>query len=713
MGFKTCNALSLVLLVVAPFLSSPAPLIPQLKSLCYAYQQDINIAYLMAASNRGVNGDLCGTHLGNRFRPAHIEAFKYVLDNVNARHDLLPNISLGYVVMDTCYHDLAALAQTLYLLPDPDDPNVATPGRVENCTGVRQRFDVTGIVGPVTSREGVMVGGLATLFKIPTIMTFASSDELSDNTRFEYVMRMVPPDRYQADAILDFLLEFGWTYVSLLYLEGSYGENGAKQIEKRNKKRGICIAYSHMIPSDSGDEEAEYVVNQLIKFKQARAVICFIDSAVQMRIFERIRRRGFRGYFIWVGSDSFSSQTGPEADGSFSVSFVSQEDEAFLKYFASLTAVDNHQNPWFGDYWEMIHDCQWDRTAGNRSCYRVENTPKTDVDVRGIGVTRIIDAALVFAYALHTLIETHCPEGFSDKKVLDDCVTGERLLPVLLNTSFQGYSGRVEFDGAGDLIGQYTIEQYVLDRDKRVPVARWDRETESITVDQELLQWYMYNNGTDNTSSVIPESLCSRPCKENEYYIQKELPCCWECRRCRSNDIIVSNRTACQLCPAFMWPDQTAFLCEKIKPEVLEWSSPLSITLVSFASLGIILCLATAAVFAKNSHVRLIKASSRQLMAIILSGIATAYLTVYLLIMEPSSASCYASRFGFNLAVSLIYAPLMVKTNRIYRIFASGKRGTRPPGFIGIRPQLLLVTMFLLVEVGILPFLSAVIVMVP
>ncbi len=36
----------------------------------------------------------------------------------------------------------------------------------------------------------------------------------------------------QADAMTDFLLQFNWTYVSLIFSEGPYGENGAKQVRK-------------------------------------------------------------------------------------------------------------------------------------------------------------------------------------------------------------------------------------------------------------------------------------------------------------------------------------------------------------------------------------------------------------------------------------------------------------------------------------------------
>ena len=58
------------------------------------------------------------------------------------------------------------------------------------------RYDVVAVVGPTTSRKAVMVAGLMSLFQIPTLGTYATSVELSDKTRFQYFMRMVPHDEY-------------------------------------------------------------------------------------------------------------------------------------------------------------------------------------------------------------------------------------------------------------------------------------------------------------------------------------------------------------------------------------------------------------------------------------------------------------------------------------------------------------------------------------
>lgn len=47
---------------------------------------------------------------------------------------------------------------------------------------------------------------------------------MSDKSRFEYFSRVVPPDNFQAQAMVEILKTLGWRYVSTVAVEGDYGE---------------------------------------------------------------------------------------------------------------------------------------------------------------------------------------------------------------------------------------------------------------------------------------------------------------------------------------------------------------------------------------------------------------------------------------------------------------------------------------------------------
>ena len=61
-------------------------------------------------------------------------------------------------------------------------------------------------------------------FQIPQISYASTSTELSDKSRFGYFSRVVPPDNFQAQAMVDVVSSLGWKYVSTVAVEGDYGE---------------------------------------------------------------------------------------------------------------------------------------------------------------------------------------------------------------------------------------------------------------------------------------------------------------------------------------------------------------------------------------------------------------------------------------------------------------------------------------------------------
>ena len=89
----------------------------------------------------------------------------------------------------------------------------------------------------------------------------------------------------------------------------------------------------------------------------------------------------------------------------------------------------------------------------------------------------------------------------------------------------------------------------------------------------------------------------------------------------------------------------------------------------------------------KNWDEKLIKASSRGLSLIILFGIELAFLTLICFVVRPSTLSCNLLHLGFHISVVLMFAPLLVKTNRVYRIFLGGRKGVQKVKFISSHSQ--------------------------
>ncbi|KAJ1069006.1 hypothetical protein K5549_000317 [Capra hircus] len=87
---------------------------------------------------------------------------------------------------------------------------------------------------------------------IPQISYASTAPELSDDRRYDFFSRVVPPDSFQAQAMVDIVKALGWNYVSTLASEGSYGEKGVEsftQISKEADSKRECVFLSHCCTS--------------------------------------------------------------------------------------------------------------------------------------------------------------------------------------------------------------------------------------------------------------------------------------------------------------------------------------------------------------------------------------------------------------------------------------------------------------------------------
>ena len=53
-----------------------------------------------------------------------------------------------------------------------------------SCDEKIRNTKISGVIGPITSRQSIMVSSLLSIYEIPTLSTMATSDELSDKSRF-------------------------------------------------------------------------------------------------------------------------------------------------------------------------------------------------------------------------------------------------------------------------------------------------------------------------------------------------------------------------------------------------------------------------------------------------------------------------------------------------------------------------------------------------
>lgn len=109
---------------------------------------------------------------------------------------------------------------------------------------------------------------------------------------------------------------------------------------------------------------------------------------------------------------------------------------------------------------------------------------------------------------------------------------------------------------------------------------------------------------------------------------------------------------------------------------------------VCVSAFGILLTFCVLYAFMRHQHVAVIKASGRELCLVMLIGVLLCYAMTFVILASPSALSCAVYRFGTGISLSLIYAAIFTKTNRLSRIFnRSVKVMMKRPSYTSPRSQ--------------------------
>lgn len=111
---------------------------------------------------------------------------------------------------------------------------------------------------------------------------------------------------------------------------------------------------------------------------------------------------------------------------------------------------------------------------------------------------------------------------------------------------------------------------------------------------------------------------------------------------------------------------------------------------LTIALVGTLVTLGILVVFFTHNDTPVVKASGRELSYVIIVGLLFSFAMTPLMLLRPDDITCGLQRFLSGFCFTIIYAAILTKTNRIARIFKSGKRSIRRPIFISPESQLVI-----------------------
>ena len=626
------------------------------------------------------SGKYCG-EIDTQNAIIYYEAFRYAIRYINSLR--VAPYTIGYRAVDTCDSswNLKRVIKAL-------------------CSG-QYDHKIVAVVGPSLSNEALEMSHVFNVWRIPTLSYGANSAVFDDRNKHEMILRTVPSDSYQVEALLDIIRHFNWSYFSAV---SSCNEQDAltlfQKVVERDKR---CFARKSTLPCTRSAATYEKVIKGFLTDKKVRAIVLFAKKDDIIGLLTAAKRLNVApGRFVWVASTSWGNLAlknyGLEevATGALSLIYASYEPMTdFKRHFLSLNPTNNNYT-FFVEYWEALFNCSTALIANSKNRPPCNGTEKL-TEGKGwypyTNVEPVIDATLAAFRGFYREVP-YC--FFPPKLCILHGIGQSRYLSINFQKSptFSSIPSNrsVTFDPRGGVIGRYDILNYGKKQNSFVynRVGTW-RAFNNVTTTGRLEMFDTTIYWGNQSEKRVPRSVCSEPCQKVKGEIKDERVldqhCCWKCIKCAANDKIVNN--TCITCMSKETSNRARDSCVALRGNTIQYTSAIGSVILTVSVLGFIGTSVVVVLFLKFYSSPIVKASGRESSFFMITGIYLSFIAPVIFLSKPAVVVCGIQRFIAGLSFSVIYAPLFLKTNRIFRIFQSAKMTTARPSLISPLSQVL------------------------
>lgn len=328
-------------------------------------------------------------------------AVNYVLTRNNALISSGFNFDLRALVMDTCYNSLRIDQDLLSLIRQGSLCN-------EEFDSHGDLIDGSTIMGVMTtfSRYVVAANRVTVPFKIQIMSSSATSTALSDQYRYPYFARTVPPDDVQMAVIGNMLKMNDWSYIGIIYTLESYGINGYRTLQRTlNNGNVSCIAVAKGIDYPPTVGNIRPSIENIVDIDGVNVIV--VVSIEVVPVLQAIIDEGVADRFVviltdtWADNPDMVRHMAPQFLAVFGIGFNDALYTPFINYVTGIR-YDNRMgipDDWFDEFYQIIHECH---LPGARVVLEYEEECQTDLtisaeDVKKYGVGK---RQLMAVYAL-------------------------------------------------------------------------------------------------------------------------------------------------------------------------------------------------------------------------------------------------------------------------------------------------------------------------
>ncbi|KAK3741808.1 hypothetical protein QZH41_010438, partial [Actinostola sp. cb2023] len=625
---------------------------------------DVNIGALTSLHGRkGV--DQCGRLDVPALGVA--EAVVFAVQEINKDPLILSGVELGYEIFDCCQSPVLG-ARNVYNIAVANRDAFRTPHN-------NSSHPVVAIVGGLVSETALSVSTLLQAVGLPIIGSLATSEQLNSKFHRKF-LRTIPADGNQAKAIADIIEYFGWRYVAAIAEDDSYGRSGVLALQREaHNRQSFCVGITEFVLHSQFDRIPS-LVYKLHQRATVRVIVLWALHSTGKAVLEEAIKQNVEGR-TWIMSESLSMQRA-EYLGAKIVSNGNligvlprrRTSEPFRAHIQSITSSSSQGNPWWGELWHtefgcLPKDCGSDLRIAGDLLMKLTNDYVPFVIDAVYAIARALDAILQCKEPHGLLEDGRCPSGPLSR------VNSNDLYLYLGKVSFQGLTGRVEFDANGDPVGAlFDIVYFNINSTRgnttkiptKLTIGSWEKGAkQSLLLEARDISW----NGKKHPGP----SKCREECRPGE---RKAITtdCCWECIECAVGWVTkTSGRRNCSKCPGTQFSNSDRSACVDLPLINIKWSDVSSMLLIIVSLFGVFLCIVVFVILIKYRKTPVVKASNPEISIILLVGTASCFMLSFLYIATPTDLICTALQPLRYIIYTICCSILGLKTVRIVQAF--------------------------------------------
>ncbi|XP_062888934.1 extracellular calcium-sensing receptor-like [Mobula hypostoma] len=518
------------------------------------------------------------------------QAMKFAIEEINNSSTLLPNVTLGYDIQDTCLMSSVAMRSAFSFLTTEGGTTFEV-----KCDYTNHSSRVLAILGPSTSELSRITARLFSFLLIPQISYFASSNLFNDRMNFPSFFRTIPMDEVQAAAVVSIVETFHWNWIAVVGTDNTYGRRAMQHFTKLVSKTDICIAFEELIPVNVRGLKLQKRMASIIShivLSQVNVTAVFAED-IYAEVLLMVALEQNMTEKVWIASESWITSEAVPA------SQISQASGP------SWVCSRNEHYP------EMKNE---------------EASVVIGEDLEHISFS-VYSAAYTVAHALHSLL--HCDLG--------SCNKGNtypwQLLIAVKEVNFTLHNRVISFDEEGNPPTGYDIINWKWKGENLIPefrvIGEYRAQDKELLINASLIDWNTLQN-------KIPDSNCSTSCESGQVKIVKgHLSCCYQCVDCLAGTFL-SDDEQCLPCQKDEWSPPRSVKCEKKVITFFQWTETLASLLATLAAVGLFIIMAVIVIFILNLNSPMVQLAGGTTCLVMLIFIAITCCSIYFFLGKPN-----------------------------------------------------------------------------